>query len=722
MKLRKILALALSACLLLSVLAGLGFAAPQEAPADNFSWPTGQAMPHFSAPAEQLDAVCYDGMPLFDKVTTATLEGIVNRTQPRVMAFEAMDYAKYWPTDLGLNYVMTDLKSAILKYRDELAGLIVINPEVIETVNVATTAAGIENCLAVSPELAAELSEAPYSLPVKLDLREAGITNKTQAYDYLLREYWPKCTRRAIFGLVPDGHIPLRDLAVAVRGAVLWLNPADKDDKAILEKFFQDSSTIDTYYLGWWPSEGDGVAYASQYGVMTVAADFYKDSTVYSGMSHEITVPAVPAKPALDRSKIYVSLNYSDGDNIQYMQGAMRLGHLWGNENRGKVPIGWTASPVLLDAGPQLLNYYYRTATENDVLICGPTGLGYSSADNWRSLSDLKKYGEITNDYFERSAFNIITAWGLLAKAAASIYSSHIPSLLGMTMQERMFESKFFTASDVPVVWFGNDLPNGGAMSYDEGTENVRRQLSAIANTKYLTTPQFYAAQFVAWSTSVTDITRMVDDINAEFPNRFEFVRPDHFMMLLREAEGKPFPVGLQKTATAFANSADAAKVTDSSFSTGWQAVESDGQNWLMLDLGQEYKLDRYVLKNAGSNYMDSSLNTKGWQIQMSPNGVDSWKILDSVTNNEADIVYRDLPQTATRYIRILVTDAGADNTIRIQDFEVYGSTEPPAKNLLDMAKEIPENAAVFYMQIYTLVNLIIGRIGNLLRGWGWIA
>ncbi len=715
---RKLTALLLCSCLLLTVGAGL-VQAEDSQPTPTYSWPIGQAMPRFSTPAEQLDAINFKPLSFYDQVAAASLQGLVNREQPRILFLDGEADANGWPRDLGLDFTIApDWMDLILKYKSLLNGLVVFNPAVPETVNIATTAAGIEGCLAVSPELAAQLAQEPYSLPVVNDLNQADIADKAQAYDYLYRVYWPQCTRRAIFGLAPDGHIPLRDLAVAVNGVVLWLNPGNAEDKAIIQKFFQDAKAIDTYYLGWWPSEGDGVGFASQYGVMTIASDFYRNSTIYSALSREITVPTVPAKPELQDDKIYISLNYSDGDNIQYNQGAMRGGNLWGNPQRGQVPIGWTCSPALLDAGPQLLNYYYETATENDVLICGPTGLGYSTAHNWRSPADIAKYGDITNDYFERSGFNIITAWGWLTPAAANLYTRHIPSLLGMTMQDRIFSRVFHTATDVPVVWFGNDLPNGGAMSYDDGVENVRKQLSAIADANYLKGTQFYAAQFDAWKTPLHDIVGLVNDLNAAYPNRFVFVRPDHFMMLLNESQGKPFQTALRQSASASSNGEAAAQALDGSFSTGWQAGEA-GESWLTVDLGKSYALDRYVLKNAATNYLDSNLNTRAWNIEVSENGTDGWKAIDCVSDNTDNIVYRNLPKTQARYIRILVTDAGADGIARIQEFEVYGSSAPACKTPSQLGAELPGKLAILYMKLYTLVNFIIGRAGEALRSFG---
>jgi len=394
---------------LLALAVLLGFPVAASAAESSFAWPLGQALPHFGAPAAVLDGLDLQEAPFDERLAAACLQGVVNRAAPRLFLVVEPDP---WAEDLGLRVEMLPgWKDAVEKYRDELGGLVIWNPDVPDTSNVATTIAAVRDGIAVSPELAAVFRAAPYELPVIKDLREEPIADKLGAYRYLYDNYWGQCTKRTLCGLAPDGHTQLRDFAVGVKAAVVWLNASEPKERALLRLFFEDCAPIDTYYTGWWPEESPGVALASTYGVMTIASDFYLNYTVYSGMPRDITVPAVPAKPKLERGKIYVSLLISDGDNIQYVQHFMRGDRIWGDPRRGEVPIGFTHSPLMLDAGPQLLNYYYQTATENDVLVCGPSGAGYSTAAHWPSKAVAQKYAAITNDYFERAGFNFITVW-----------------------------------------------------------------------------------------------------------------------------------------------------------------------------------------------------------------------------------------------------------------------------------------------------------------------
>ena len=666
---------------------------------DGYSWPLGQALPHFSPMAVSLDAIDVAGMPFAQRLAVSCLQGVVNRAQPRIFLLDRdHDSRDAWGVELGLDYAFLPWEDVLQKYLEEIRGLVVYNPDIQATANVATTIAGIEDALAVSPELAASLADA-YGLPVLVDLREKPITDKLSAYRWLHANYWARCTRRTISGL--DGHLPLRDFSVAVRAAVVWLDPKFPEEREVLALFFGDTAPLECFYTGWWPDEGAGIAFSSGYGVTTIPSDFYLNYTVYSAMSRRLDVPPVPAKPAMEPGKIYISLNISDGDNIQYDQGAMKIPRLWGSPLRGEVPIGWTFSPAMLDAGPQILNWYYKTATAGDVLISGPSGLGYSTAAQWPGKAFTQRYGALTNSYFERNGMDIITVWSKLTGSRANWFIGAMPALLGLTVQFEYGQRVQYTRAGKPVVWFGSDVPcSTGAMSYDNGVDNIKERMRAAAQWDN-GEPQFYMAQADAWHTSVHDFVRLRDELVEEFPGRFVFVRPDHLMMLLNEYYAKPFPVSLQKSATD--ESGNPAPITDGSFTTGWQAP-APGEAALVIDLGESTVLHRYVLKNAETAYMDTNLNSRAWKLQASADG-ETWRTIDSVLGNEKAIAYHSLKQCKARYIRLVVEDAGADGVARVQELEIYGVPEARAGNAWVRLRSFFHDLRTWFMNpIYEVV------------------
>jgi hypothetical protein len=651
--------------ILLGVLLAVGTCAISGAAVDGgYTWPLGQALPHFSTPAATLDAFSVEGRPFAERLTASALQGLVNRSEPRIFQLDGREGTgspNQWAADLGLTLnVLSGYLEAVEKYAGCVEGLIIWNTAIPETANVATTAAGILNALPATPAQADILTAAPYNFPVLKDFRdETAITDKYSAYQYLYDNYWQDCTKRTLCGLIPDNHTQLRDFAVAVRAAVFWLDAADEQDAAMLRLFFDDSAPIDTYYTGWWPNEPAGVALASQYGVMTIASDFFENYTVWSGYRENIEQPAVPATPKLENNKIYVSLNISDGDNIQYDQHYLRSTNLWLHPRRGEIPIGWTFSPLLLDAAPSIMNYYYTTATENDVLICGPSGAGYSTVQHWSSNSIIDKYAAITNDYFERSGINIVTLWTWATPLKVSRFAAGIPSLLGMTSQ---FETgplqRRFVNGNTPIMWFGSDnLASFGSMSYDTGNANMLKRLSAAAErTVLFDRPQFFMAQGNVWECNINDFLDLRDQLEALYPDRFVFVRPDHLFELMEESLGKPHNVARNGTS-------DTPEVFDGSFATGLEG------NQFTVDLGGEFLLNRYVVKNRGA-YEAGAGNTAAWRLQYSTDGT-NWKNADIVSGNEAAFVYRSLCNERARYVRLIAENP---SPAVIKDIEIYAT------------------------------------------------
>jgi len=192
-----------------------------------------------------------------------------------------------------------------------------------------------------------------------------------------------------IFGLDPNNvKGAVREYDTAVGGAAIWLDPRVSAESALLNQFLS-SMGAGRVYMGWWPDEGTGVTAASQYGIATVASDYSTNLTFHSGTSRTVVPKPTPPKPSL-QNKIYVAFILSDGDNLQFIEHLQRK--LWSNADRGKVPIGWTVSPAMLDAMPGAMNYLWSTATDNDELISGPSGYGYTYPNIWPDQNQLNQF------------------------------------------------------------------------------------------------------------------------------------------------------------------------------------------------------------------------------------------------------------------------------------------------------------------------------------------
>ena len=295
------------------------------------------------------------------------------------------------------------------KYRSELSGIIVYDNSQPDTINLATTLAGAKGALVVAPSLVERLTAAPYNLPILPDFR-GKFSNKLAVYQALDDQYWPSLPHRLAIGLSPDVKAAVREYGTAVGAAMLWLDPEAPSEAPLLNHFLPAMGPGSSW-MGWWANEGPGVAAASKYGVATIASDFATNLTLHSGMPRTIHVKPMPAKPAL-QNKLYVAFILSDGDNLQYVEHLMRK--LWANPDRGKVPIGWTLSPAMVDAMPGALDYLWASSTANDCLISGPSGYGYTYPNLWSDAAQLDQFIAKTEAYNQRAGFRVITAWNTI--------------------------------------------------------------------------------------------------------------------------------------------------------------------------------------------------------------------------------------------------------------------------------------------------------------------
>ncbi|MGG0184952.1 OmpL47-type beta-barrel domain-containing protein [Bacillus rhizoplanae] len=149
-----------------------------------------------------------------------------------------------------------------------------------------------------------------------------------------------------------------------------------------------------------------------------------------------------------------------------------------------------------------------------------------------------------------------------------------------------------------------------------------------------------------------------------------------------------PAPVNLTLNKTVTSNGSvagyEASKVVDGSASSGskWSS-NTNGDKWLMVDLGQNYDISRWVVKHAGEGGDSLSLNTKNYKLQGSLDGT-TWTDLDSVTGNVSNVTDRYITKSNVRYVRLYITtpqNYAETGTANIYEFEVYGrdaDAQPP--------------------------------------------
>ncbi|WP_211746118.1 GxGYxYP domain-containing protein [Paenibacillus sp. Marseille-Q4541] len=327
----------------------------------------------------------------------------------------------------------------------------------------------------------------------------------------------------------PYGY--LRDYAIANKAMIFWLSTDVPEQRALFEKIL---SEVDqgTPYLGWFANdfEGEvaGIDITSKHGVYVVPSDWFHNMTVFSGTKLKEKQKAKPVTPELN-NKIYVTFTFGEGDNLQYDQNHMR--NLWEDPARGQVPINWTSSPLLYDAAPAILNYYWSTATDNDQLVAGPSGAGYFSPQVWPETS-IKDFMKDSYPYLKKSnmSFPYVLNRELdkdipLTESIAEAYEKYlkVPGL-------------FLGAGDK----MGVEIVNGTLpVSMLRGVATVQDGKDILKEFKESwdgNSPTFISVGINAWSMRPSDVLAIAESLGSEY----EVVRADQYFSLIREANGLP--------------------------------------------------------------------------------------------------------------------------------------------------------------------------------------
>ncbi len=137
--------------------------------------------------------------------------------------------------------------------------------------------------------------------------------------------------------------------------------------------------------------------------------------------------------------------------------------------------------------------------------------------------------------------------------------------------------------------------------------------------------------------------------------------------------------LALNKTATAVSScsaSEGPTKAVNGTINGGnsdkW-CSNSFSTKWLQVDLGANYNVNSFVIKHAGAGGESPTYNTSAYNIQTSTDG-SNWTTVSNTSGNVSDITTNNITPTVARYVRLNVTNGGADGIARIYEFEVYGA------------------------------------------------
>lgn len=650
--------------------------------ADELSWPDDRLLPLLLPPASTIRTLDMPAAGLSDheRIMFCTLQGIVNRSQPRILLYNHKEEAiTIWPTahSLRTSPVSASTPYEMVKlFQEEVRGLVLYSTEKSEHYgNLAMTIAGLKNAIPVTAEIRNKLIANGMDFPVIEDITSLTMTTALDIYNHLFNNYWESCNHRLLISerpLIPYVH----DIGVAAGSACIYLDPRVGREKVLLDKFLKQMTPGRDLVLGWYPEERSGMGEPTRYGLTTVPADFFENTTVYSAVNKPVKIYPVPKRPKLEK-KVYAAVYISDGDNIQYCQHAMAK--IYEQSGRGKLPLNWTISPALVDFSPSMLNYYYRKASSSDCFVSGPSGLGYIMPYNglagtyYANKDDaelLVPYAQLTDRYVEKAGLRAITVWDNLSAVQRKSFAENIPYIYGLTINHSAAGlSTAIESGRLPIVlqtpWYTGSI--------DDLANNFNNVIKNFNGTK----PLFVCGQADVWHAGPDALTALPAKLNALSPGNVELVRADHWFSYYSEANHLPFNLTLLEDMeiTSSPVRTKLQYAADGSPSNGymWVSKETEGTGWVQLDFKEPFQISRFVVRHAEDGGLEAELNNRDFTVEVSLDG-ESWTNVGTFVCNTAPYNDVSITPVEARYVRVNVTRGGNDGNVRIGDIEVYGS------------------------------------------------
>ena len=522
--------------------------------AANRNWANERLLPAFQAP-EHLDV--YDIRAASREVqrTITMLAGLINRPQPRIYLI-SRDDDNFWLSEILASIAHTispergnDILDKLLKtYRERISGLIIYDPNFIDSVNIAMMMAGQRDGIVVCPDQAAPLQQSPYNLPVLVDLRNFHWKSRLEAYNWAFNNLRQDASSHVVAGLNPEMAGALQSFLVATRAFVYWLDARNfwpdftqglLSERCLMKRIYK-SFAPGTLHLGWFISEPFGVRLTSATALPVLASDHFTNLEAWLSIpgtrngQPSSTVPSQETDQAntstnerQNTPKAYVSFTISDGDNIQYNQ--HRMMQMWRDPARGTLPLGWTISPALMQAAPTMAAYYLRTATAHDELLAGPSGAGYMYPSRWPK-EQLPAFLQLTGRLMQDMHLTILEVLdaGLLENLAfiyKDLQQRFVEALKpfglkGMLSGSGIFRARWNMFSGVPT------YQNLGLADSVEKTVKLIRNASPTA--------KFLNVYVFAFKMTPSDLKQVVQQLG----NEYQVVTPGTLLTMIAKEAG----------------------------------------------------------------------------------------------------------------------------------------------------------------------------------------
>lgn len=335
--------------------------------------------------------VSVSGMTRDIRTALDCLQGIVNQDKVRLYLPKTWIDQNYINqiAESGVKIIRKTLtfEEVIQQFKDAIAdsGFVLYrNSDYAEGENIALSYASAKGWLAVAEDLR-ERVEACGLKMIK------DISNDNIDYQYMLNFFneYKDCFSKKGIVHIKAAAAGLRDFAVQQRMFVCYTTGSNESEKFL--KKVLNSTGESGVVLGWCEQEKHFVKFISKLGYSIIASDHSYNLSVLNNFHSDYTFETEVKSITPDPDKHYISLIYSDGDNVQWISNGYSEFRRGQNIQRD-YPINWGIPMVAQDLC-SAVGRESITAVKNkqDCFIAGPSGVGYClpSAFEEKSMNEF---------------------------------------------------------------------------------------------------------------------------------------------------------------------------------------------------------------------------------------------------------------------------------------------------------------------------------------------
>jgi hypothetical protein len=403
------------------------------------------------------------------------------------------------------------LRSLFQKYQGRVKKMFVYDPEKDWTLYFALMSSAQQNGIAVTESIRNELTtEFAWKGEVE-DFRNRW-SSRIEAYDWALANLMSGCNKQVVFATAQN--TPLIDYLVASKGFAFWLD--FNGERSEVQKIFRTTGYgVGTSLMGYANTGDLANVVANPFGIGYVTSDLYANGSFWSSFPDKTYTQAAGRAVVAQPGKIYVSIMFSDGDNLQFDQNALYhfWRDLWQGTPHGIVPVAMALSPTLQELNSPLLDWYYSRMTINDELMAGPNGVQFIHIRDFNSEM-FPAWCKLSSDWCRDAGFHTVRIW--LAPNPSEKYTTYMKTcgLDGVLGEGGSVQPGF-----------PPKLGTGGATSEEE----LGDYFASLSPNPRI--PVFYnvtciAGDFCPGDRGYAAIVRQVNRIELAYPDRYVFLLP----------------------------------------------------------------------------------------------------------------------------------------------------------------------------------------------------